>query len=311
MIRRVPILSRAQWLSLRPGHVGCSEVAALTGDHDFLTAYALAMRKTGRIDEADETPSMRRGKLLEPIAIQLLQEQFPAWRIEQPAACFVDDEARLIGTPDLLVHAPDLGPGVVQIKNPEPSVFRDTWHDDADGPAELSPPIGHAIQVTAEAYLTGSTFAVLAALVVGHGVELHVVDIPVRADVIARIKSELAAFWRLLDAGRMPDPDYGRDADIIRGFYRQDDGTELDLTADNELPEIVRERELHAQLRKTADDAVRAADARILHRIGAATRARFAGGTISAKTVHRASYAVPATHYRQLRFRRDDREAAP
>src|SRR5690606_20315779 len=55
--------------------IGGSEVAAIFGEHPFLTARELWERKTGRAVEQPETPAMRRGRLLEDVAAQLYSEE--------------------------------------------------------------------------------------------------------------------------------------------------------------------------------------------------------------------------------------------
>lgn len=63
------------WLEERKTGIGGSEVAAIFGEHPFLTARELWERKTGRAAEQSETPAMRRGRLLEDVAAQLYSEE--------------------------------------------------------------------------------------------------------------------------------------------------------------------------------------------------------------------------------------------
>ena len=60
---------------------------------------------------------MRRGRLLEPIALQLLQEEKPDWVIAPHPFYYRDGEMRLGASPDALASRPDIsGIGVVQLK---------------------------------------------------------------------------------------------------------------------------------------------------------------------------------------------------
>ena len=302
MIIRTPIESERQWLEvLRPPNIGASEIAALLGEHDFKTAYGVIAQKLGWIPPDDETPAMRRGRKLEPIAIDEIREKFPAWRLERPNAYFHDPDLRVGSSPDLFATA-ELSRGVIQIKSVEPRRFAETWFNDA---GELAPPNMVAIQAIVDAWLTDSAWAAACAIRVGYGIDVDVIPVPIHAGLIERIKHEAAAAWRLIDAGKLPDPDWNRDAAIVRQMLRQDDGSEVDLTADNELPEIVAERERAQAARSEADEAVKIADTRILHRIGKHQRARFAGGLITAKTIERKAYEVPASSYRQLRIKHE------
>ena len=51
--------------------------------HDYLTPFELWARKSGLVtaDVADN-PAMRRGRLLEPVALQMLKEERPEWTVE-------------------------------------------------------------------------------------------------------------------------------------------------------------------------------------------------------------------------------------
>lgn len=64
-----------RWLEERKTGIGGSEIAAIFGEHPFLTARELWERKTGRASEQPETPAMRRGRLLEDVAAQLYSEE--------------------------------------------------------------------------------------------------------------------------------------------------------------------------------------------------------------------------------------------
>lgn len=296
-VTRTPITDEAQWQAMRAKNVGASEAPALLGVHDYLSAFELWARKTGRLTEVSDTAPMRRGRKLEPVAIEMIAEDFTGWKIERPGAYFSDDLLRLGATPDLFAHD-ERGLGVVQIKCVEPGVFRRTWFEND----QLRPPLWIAVQAITEAHLTGAQWAACAALVVSYGIDLHVVDVPVHAGIIERVRDETAHFWHLVDTGREPQPDYGKDAALLRRLLAIDDGTEVDLSGDNELPEILERRLLASEACKQSEAIVKACDAMLLHRMGAAQVGRFSGGYISAKTVNRKGYEVKPTSYRQLRI---------
>ena len=108
----------------------------------------------------------------------------------------------------------------------------------------------------------------------------------------------------------MPEPDYGRDAGTIAKVLRQDDGSELDLTGDNELPQITAELENAKQAKHLADNTIDHCQARILQKIGTAQRATYNGGVITAKTVHRKEYFAKASSYRRLNVKRERAEVS-
>ena len=80
-IKIVTPATRADWLMIRRGFSGASEIAALLHCHPWLTLTHLWALKAGKIDPEPETPAMRRGKLLESVALDMLKAERPDWHI--------------------------------------------------------------------------------------------------------------------------------------------------------------------------------------------------------------------------------------
>jgi len=307
MIERIPIESREQWLALRAGNIGASEVSALLGVNPFLTIFELWARKSGLVtaDIADN-PAMRRGRLMEPIALQMLAEDRPDWTVEPnpiPGGVYYQDaEMRLAATPDAFVTSPSRGRGLAQVKSIAPSTFKREWQLDGDAPEV---PLGYAVQTICEAHLSGAEWACVVALVVDHGIRIEVIDVPLHSALIARIKAAAADFWEMVDEGLEPPADYGRDAAVIEQLFAKPEEIEIDLTAENKLPELVAE---YVTLGKSIGELTeqrKARRAEILHRLGNASAARIATGRITAKSIKRAAYVVAESSYRSIKFRED------
>jgi hypothetical protein len=293
----VPIVDPVQWRELRAPNVGCSEVAALFGIHDHMTGYALAARKLGKLADTVDNAVLRRGRLLEPVARQLLAEEHQDMEQISAGSYYYDPDIHFGATPDLFVET-DRGIGVVQIKTVAPQIFASKWHN-PDTHA-IEPPLWVAMQAMCEQHLTNADFAFVAALVVGYGLSLELVEVPYLPRVIEEARARVKAFWEMIDRGELPEPDYGRDAGTITDMLRQDDGTEVDLTKDNELPEIVSRLTAAQHAKHLADDTIDNCQARILKKIGNAAVATYAGGVITYKTVHRKEYFAKASTYRRL-----------
>ena len=302
VIRLTP-KDRDAWLAARGQDVTASQIGALFGVHDYLTAFELWALKTGRLPHAaEESPAMERGRHLEPVAVALLRERFPKWRIEHNAKSFTyyrDPATRLGATPDVMVKAPERGPGVVQIKSVEASVFRKHWHDEA---GEIEVPLWIALQATLEAHLTGATWAAVAPLVVSHGLEMPLIDIPLVPGVIEAMQDKVAAFWAMIDAGEEPTPDYARDADAIDAIYRGDEEQEADLSADNRIPELLTLRADAQRRRREADAELSSIDAEIKAKMGDAVVAHIGQGRrITWKLTTKQGFWSPPVTFRQLR----------
>jgi putative phage-type endonuclease len=299
-----PVTSRTDWLKLRRQDITASGAAALLGVHPYTTAFALWAEKTGAIAQDDEiTEAMERGIELEPIAVKRLRKLHPNWIVEQPNCYYRDPVARLGATPDCFATDPEReGFGVVQIKSVEPMKFRKEWRAE-DGVTE--PPLWIVVQAIIEAHLTGASWASVAALVISYGIELHLVEVPLHAGIIDRINGETAAFWRLIEEGRRPDPDYGRDAHLVERFFTGTGGDiPLDLAADNAIPTLLDERELLSGQKSEAEKRLKQIKAELLTKLkGHACGLAADGRLITTKRVDRKAYEVKASSYVDLRVK--------
>jgi hypothetical protein len=302
-IERIRIESHAQWLGCRQMDVTASIAGALLGVHPYSTAYGLYLLKKGLIEEdPEETGPMRRGRLLEPVAVQMLREDRPKWTIEEyPIGYyFRDPDARIGATPDVFATNEHGKPGIVQLKSVEPSIFRRDWKNE-NGVVE--PPLWIVVQAILETYLTGREWAAVAPLVVGFGLELPIIDIPIHAGIFQRIKLEVDQFWQRIAEGRQYDPNYARDGALIAKLYPQDNGVEIDLRGDNEAPAFVDQLEAARATKKTAEADEKLAKTALAAKMGEASVALLADGRrISHKTTARAGYFVAETSFRTLRI---------
>ena len=303
MIERFAITDHDQWMALRSKDITASVAGALLGVHPYITARELYEVKSGNYaSDPEETPALRRGRLLEDDAVQIIREDHPEWVIDtHPVGWYYrDPDARVGATPDLFVNDQDGRFGIIQIKTVDPFAFRNGWRSD-DGTIE--PPIWIVAQAVIEAMLTGAEWAAVAAVVVNSGLELHTVEVPIHAGLYNRIKQEVAEFWRRVEQKDPYDFEYARDGALIAKLYPQDNGDEIDLSADNLLPGVVDQLEAARAAKKAADAEEKTAKFTIAAKMGEAAIARLADGRrISNKSQHRSGYFVEASDYRVLRI---------
>jgi predicted phage-related endonuclease len=317
--------SREEWLAMRKDSVGASEVAAMLGASPWMTPYELWTRKSGIAPPVEETLAMRLGSHDEAFALELLAEERPEWSVVQNIIgrrnvigdlgfFYRDTDAKLSCTPDaLIVKRREQGSaGICQVKTVSMNRFREDWRDEF-GALEVPPYV--AIQAIQEAALTGATWACAAVLVRGdfHS-EFHVVDVPLHVGIAARIRTEVADFWRRVRENDPYPADYGRDGDLIKHIYADDDGGEIDLSVNAEAFDLVARREM-LKARESSGNAAekerKSVDAALIHILGNAARGVLADGrVIEAKTVNRVGYSVDATTYRQVRVRQLKRKVA-
>lgn len=296
--------SNAAWHKLRSKDVTASVAGALIGVHEFTTRFGLWALKAGRISEdPEESAPIKRGRLLEPVAVQLLRELRPDWVIThntgRETVYFRDPEFRLGATPDVFAHHPDNGLGVVQIKSVEQSTYRRKWLGDNELP---EPPLWIAVQAIIEAYMTGANWAAVAPLVVGHGIDLPIISIPLIDGVVDRIKAESMSFWDMVDSGAEPDPDFIRDADVINSIYAVDQGEEIDLSRSSRIDDLVIHRAAAKKAAAIWAETLAKIDAEIKSMMKGAAIAYLKGGArITWKTQRNFGADGRATSFRVLR----------
>lgn len=304
MIKTFTPRNEAAWHRLRSKDITASVAGALLGEHEFTTKYELWAIKTGKVyQDPEETPAMQRGRLLEPVAVQILRELHPEWEITHNTGNTVvyyrDTESRIGATPDVIVNCPKNGRGIVQIKSVEKTAFRRKWLGDNETP---EPPLWIAVQAIIEAYMTDSKWAAVAPLVIGYGIELPVINIPIFPGVIERIKNESKAFWNMVENGEEPAPDYNLDANTISDLYSVDSGDEVDLSRDKALRARLIERTRLAGLKREYEAVINEIDAEIKHKMQGATLAHLAGGDkITWRTQRKIGENGRASAFRVLR----------
>ena len=67
---------KEQWLRARTEGIGGSDVSAITGISKYATPYSVWLDKIGESSEVEQNHAMRMGNLLEPIVVQLFQEDY-------------------------------------------------------------------------------------------------------------------------------------------------------------------------------------------------------------------------------------------
>ncbi len=294
----------AAWHRLRGKDVTASVAGALVGSHEFTSRYKLWAMKTGKLfDDMDENPAIKRGRLLEPVAVQLLGEERPTWQLRHNTGAattyYRDPEFRLGGTPDVIAIDPDRGQGIVQIKSVERTAFKRKWLASNDLP---EPPLWIAVQAIIEAYLTGSSWAAVAPIVVGYGIDLPIIDIPLLPGIVDRMKAESLAFWAQVETGEEPDPDFERDGDVIDSVYALDHGEEVDLSRNDRIDGLIGARHLLRTRMSEDEKTLAATDAEIKTLMKGASIAYLKGGQrITWKMVRKIGPDGRATSFRVLR----------
>lgn len=287
-----------------------SNIASAAGCDEWKTALDLHLEMTGRRPPIAENPQMIRGRLGEPMIKGYLAERLPRWRMLEPRVFLVERSLRIGATPDLLLEDPD-DPGLVnaQLKMVGAPAFA-RWPIDAVG--NVVAPIAYQLQTAMENMLLDAKGGLLAVLVMSaFNAELEVFEVPRHPAAERRVLEVAAAFWRRIDNGILPAPDYERDGERLAELYPPDLRIEVpvDLSSDNRIGVLVEEYERLGSLVTTTKKAKETVKNEITDKLRGATLALTPGWKITNKMQHRDEYTVAAQDYPVLRVTRT-KEAA-
>jgi predicted phage-related endonuclease len=298
MIEEHAIESKEQWLKLREKDVTASVAAAMPDIdlHSYITPLQLWTEKAGKVPVgATDNPAMRRGRLIERLAIPLIEEARPDWTVTKSQVYLRDREHRLGGTPDFEVLTPSGLRGNVQFKSVEPYLFDRTWKVDG----QIVPPTWIGIQTLLETYLAGADFAMIGVCRISYGVDFDLVEVPLTDGLIERLQQAALAFWASIEKDQPPEPNFERDADILRQLYAKTAiGKTIDLTGNNRIGALASLDEEWAVTEKNAKKQRESIKAEVLHLLGDAEAGLINGEVaVTAKKTEVAAEKKPRPGY--------------
>jgi len=297
-IEVIPITSRSQWLSERRRDVTASDIGALFGCHPYRTLAQVWGEKHRAAESRGDLPAMRRGRVMEPAVAEAVREAHPDWHINKAHSYLRRSEWRLGCTPDYYLEpeGADLDlPMILQCKTVSPEKWQD-WNE--------QPPLAYTLQTLTEALVCDAPSAKLAILVMNRALDLHIFDVPRHEAAEARIITATADFWALTE----PPTGWQHDADAVAALFPKDNGKEIDLSADNALPELLQERAVLKAQMSEAEKRCEVIETEVKAKIGDAAKAMLRDWRITYKSQHRAEKLMPAADFRVLRIVRNKDE---
>src|SRR5262245_1873402 len=283
----IPIESRGQWLDARRGDITASRVAALFDVHPFMGREQLAGSILGTYHQGDR-PAMRRGRPMEPGVAIAPAEDHPAWKIEKATTYHRLPDLRLGATPDFWLTDENGVEGLIQVKTVSPEAW-EQWRG--------RPPLAYTLQVVLELLVTDRQRGVLAVMIMNRSLAIHEWEIPRHPAAEQKIIDAAAAWWRDHDRGLIAPPEPSDELETLL-----DDGSAVDLSADNQLCAWLPERQaLKAEISERERRVVEI-DTAIKSRMGQATYASLPGWWITWRAHQRAERVLPAATIRTLRI---------
>mgnify|MGYP006266663863 CR=1 FL=1 len=270
----IPITSQADWLAQRSRDITSTEVSALFGLSPYLTEFELFHRK--RANEpvvVPENERMRWGKRLEAVIAHGVADD-EGWQISHADYYARIADLRLGSSFDYEVRQPE--GGLMEVKNVDSMQFRTKWIDEGD---TLEAPEHIELQIQHQMEVADRDYCILVALVGGNRVRW------VRRNrdrsIGSQIRDRVAEFWNSVAANEAPSPDYSRDADYIVKSIRNSARDGEVLEADAELEELIKHYDFVKREADAAEFLCTQAKARLLERIGFASKVTSSVGNIS------------------------------
>ena len=253
-----------------------------------------------------DSPVKRRGRILEPAVGAAVAEARPDWQLEPAGAFFCDTGERIAATPDFLIGGDPRGLGVLQAKTADPAVYARDWSSGAEVPFWIT------LQALTEAMLTNAAFAVVAVLSVDpYGLPCSIHEIERHPEAEAKILAAVMRFWGDVERGIEPEPDYGRDAALIKILAPREAApqTTVDLRGNNELPDLLTERAMRKERQNADKKRCEEIETQIKFLMRDAAVASLDGWRITYKTGTVQGYSVPTREQRTLRITQDRKES--
>ncbi|WP_024516950.1 YqaJ viral recombinase family protein [Bradyrhizobium sp. Tv2a-2] len=303
-----PVRDREGWLKLRQKDVTASDVASIAGV-GYRSPREVWADKTGQIGQKADTPVLRRGRRFEPSLWATIKEENPSWEIRAGKVYLRAPSLRFGATPDAMAIDPER-PGLILIQGKvvaKPVFVADWLGGDREGTNPIVP-LGYQLQTLAETMLASIAFKqvihpyVAAWVIDTFSEDLKMIPLVRHPVAEQKILETVKGFWDLLDAGGVPAIDPTRDHDLVRKLYPVDDGSIIDLSSDNLLPDLFDERKKLGEVISSSEKRRDEISTEIMAKIGAATFALIAGGRkLSLKVTNVKEQQRAAYSFRSLR----------
>jgi putative phage-type endonuclease len=201
---------KAHWLELRKQDVTSTETPALFGLSPYLTEFELYHRHANKVDVAfDVNERMKWGTRLESaIALGIAEDNNLDVR---PMKEYIRlSDLKMGSSFDYAINPT----GLLEIKNVDSLAFKNGWSVDGD---EVEAPNHIELQVQHQLAVSGAEYALIGAFIGGNNVVL--IRREPDDEIIKQIKEKIFNFWRAVEKGKAPSPDFVKDADFIKQIY--------------------------------------------------------------------------------------------
>jgi putative phage-type endonuclease len=291
--------SESHWLELRAQDVTSTEVSALFGISPYTTLFETWHRhQENLVSNFEETERSKWGtRLQDSIANGIAEDE--GWKIRRMPEYIRHPGLRMGSSFDFSIEEA----GILEIKNVDGFVFRDGWIVDGDN-FEAPPHI--EMQLQHQLAVSGRSYAYIGALIGGNRIVL--IKREPDEQIISSIKKQVERFWNSIADNKEPQPDFARDADVIKRLYNQAaPGKIFDARGDQEINAYVAEYRQINESKKKLEHEIDRIKSQLIVRIGDCEKAVGDTFSISASMVKPTKIEYEREGYRlfRLNFRKE------
>ena len=255
----------AGWLAARHLDITSTDVAALFGLSPYMTEFELFHRKLADAPvRIEDNERMVWGRRLEAAIAHGVAED-RNWTIRARNIYQRDPDARIGSSFDFtIVATDDRGTGLLEIKNVDGLVFRNSWTVNEDGTIEAPEHI--ELQLQHQLEVADLEWGVIVALVGGN--DVRVLERTREVEIGQVIRTRAKQFWARVASNEAPAPDFAADAEFITKTLCRNANADKVIEANETLDDMIA-RYMHVS--KEAGDLDRLKDsikAEILMTIG-------------------------------------------
>lgn len=208
------IHSREEWLKWREKNIGASDVAALFGQHPYVTPLKLwAWHRGEAARDTQDNAAMRRGRIFERAVLSAYQEEHPDLYLQPGEEYHEIPSLRMGATPDAWAVETGGEPELVQIKTVTPGKFENEWQD--------GPTLSYLMQLQTEMLVCNAKRGRLVVMVMdGFNLPIHEYCYEALPQYQQAVHRAAVEFWGRVIDGAQPDALAG-DCDILQQLHPQ------------------------------------------------------------------------------------------
>lgn len=273
------IHSRDEWLKWRERNIGASDVAALFGQHPYLTPLKLwAWHRGEAVRDTQDNAAMRRGRIFERAVLSAYQEEHHELYLQPGEEYHEIPSLRLGATPDAWAVEAGGEPELVQIKTVAPGKFENEWQD--------GPTLSYLMQIQTEMLVLNAKRGRLVVMVMdGFNLPIHEYRFPAMPEYHEGLVRMIDRFWRQVEEGKQPDALAG-DCDVLQQLHPEHiPGSTIALGGMPRIREAIERMKKAQSAIGQQNKIVEAAKAEICAALGNHERGVLPGWTINWPTV--------------------------